>query len=122
MKKYLIPLFIGLMLVGLTLSVFAEETSSLAVKNQTVPASFLDDNSAALSFARKIVSGVCALVMLHAQLGCSLLGTGSRAKSASDALALSIVCCCIGILREQFRSFLTGLRTLRKEQKEVCYG
>ena len=126
MKKCLIPLLIGLMFIGLTLSVFAAETSSHALGNQNGPyvarASLPDDYSAVLSFVRKIVSGVRALLMLCAQLGCGLLGASSRAKSTSDALALSIVCCSIGMLREQVRSFLAGLLTLRKEQKEVCYG
>ena len=126
MKKYVILLLISLMLIGLTLSVFAAETASPAHKSEDGPriasAPLFDENPAALSVARKIVSGACGLVLLYAQLGCGLLGAGSRAKTITAALALNIVSCSIGMLREQFRSLLAGLLILRKEQKGVCYG
>ena len=117
MKKCVLFLLIGLMVLGLTLSVFAAEPSAPATS-----APLAGDNPAALDFARKIIRGACALAMLYAQLGWGALGAGSGAKSARIALASSIRSCSAGMSRERFRQFPAGLPVSRKEQKEVCHG
>jgi len=117
MKKYLIPLLVGLMIIGLTLSVFAVETSSPAVGSQNGPcvtsAPLVDDDSAALGFARKTVGGVCASLMAYMQLVCGFLTSSSR----SNAFALCIVSCSIGMLYEQFRQFLAGITDFGERTK-----
>lgn len=149
MKKYVVLLLIGLMFLGLTLSVLAAEPDTSKIKSgdavsvsgTTARAPAQEDlkkqaiseplaaklavavnhNRAAMSLLRKLIWGVCGFVMMCTQLGFAFSRAGSQTKNAVHIMAVNIVVCSIGMLDYRIRLFLTRL-LIPKREREVCYG
>jgi ammonium transporter, Amt family len=148
MKKYLVLLLIGFMLLGLALSVLAAGPDLPAVKTGragdvvgTSPnvqeemkspvlseplaaklAAVIGHDRVATNFLRRLISGVCGFLILYTRLGFAFLETGSRARNASLPMTMNIVICSIGMLGYRVRLFLMTRLLRTNEQKEVCYG
>jgi hypothetical protein len=150
MKKCLLLLLIGLMVLGLTLSVLAansrptwtpsggtvtnietaagspspERTADFTPGKPLAATALAGNNNrtALLTFVRRIVCGLCGLLMVYTQLGFAFLGGGSRTKEAWHSMAFSSFIYSIGMLRYQGWLFLRRFLNQKKEQEEVCYG
>jgi len=147
MKKCLLLLLIGLMVLGLTLSVLAAGPGPTAVMpgraGDVVGAShnvqrdispvFSEPLAAKLAavighdrmkanFLRRLISGVCGFLIMCTRFGFALLVTGSRARNASLSMTVNIAIWHVGMLAYQVWLFLTRFLIPTKEQREeVCY-
>lgn len=124
MKKWLVPLLIGLMFVGLTLLVLAAERDTRVVNTITSADVFGTTAKAPTAFLRRLVCGICGLLVAYTQLGFTFSKTGSRVRNASIPMSVNIAIHSIGMLACRVRLFLisTFLIPRTNEQKEVCYG
>ena len=150
MKKCLLLLLIGLMVLGLTLSVLAagpgptwtpsggavtviettagspspERTAGFTPGKPLAAIALVGNNNrtALITFVRRIVCGVCGLLMVYTQLGFAFLRGGSRTKEAWHTIMFSSFIYSIGMLRYQGWLFLRRFLNQKREQEEVCYG
>jgi len=128
MKRYLVLLLIGFMLLGLALSVLAagpdpggtkmgtaaDDLKKLAT-SEPVAAKLAavigpDCRGTGFSFLRRLIAGVCGFLILYTRLGFAFL-------AAEDS-----VICSIGMLGYRVRLVLMSfLMPKTNEQTEVCY-
>jgi hypothetical protein len=149
MKKYVLLLLIGLMVLGLTLSMSAANarpastpgegtanaieiiagspspvnTAGFAPGKPWTAIVLVGNNNwaALITFVRRIIGGVCGFLMVYTQLGFAFLRTGSRTKEAWHIMAVSTLIYSIGMLPYQGRLFLRRFLHPKMEQEEVCY-
>ena len=124
MKKYLVLLLIGLMFLGLTLSVLAAEPDATRIKGRDLNLAIAGDhNRTVITFARRLLGGACGLLMAYTQLGFAFSGTNSRTRNAGHIMAVNILVYSIGMLGYQGWLLLTRFLIPKREPKEeVCYG
>jgi len=149
MKKYVVPLLIATMVLGLALSVLAAgpgsaltSTSEATIALETTAGAFaqhqqglalsehrawvawaVDHNRAAITaIVGGILSGTYAVLLACTQLGFGFSGTGQQHRPSGYVFSLSIFLHAIGSLIYQSRMFLAGRLHPKREQEEVCYG